>query len=239
MSNNYDIYCLSYNNLKRKSQMEERFTKINLKCTFEEGVGINDEKIINNNGSSSWCCMLGHIGMIKKFYENSEKEFGIFCEDDIYIHKDFEKILPDIIEDFKMMNLDILLLGYLTQFKIESNYIGFDLKSINNNLKYVYHNYPNDLWGTQMYMLTKKQSKYILDKYNIEYAIKSLTDNTLHPFSSDWTITKEGNKALIFPMLAVEISDKKSGHYGQDIFHENCKNLNYDSNIYIYIYKHV
>jgi hypothetical protein len=82
-------------------------------------------------------------------------------------------------------------------------------------------------------MLTKKYAKYILDKYSIEYAIKSLTDNTLQPFSADWTITKEDNRALIFPMLAVETADKKSGHYGQDIFHENCKNCNYDSEIYI------
>ena len=241
MINNYDIYCLSFNNLRRMTAMENRFKQLDIKCSFYDGVDSNDPRIFNNNGFGAWSCMLGHIDMIKNFYENSEKEYGIFCEDDIFIHKDFNKLIPDIIEDFKLMELDVLLLGYLIPFKISSQYNGFEFKSMNNDLnnnsnndlKYVYHNYPNDLWGAQMYMLTKKHAKYLLDNYNIEYAIRTLTDNTLQPFSSDWTITKEGNRALIYPMLAVEIADKKSGHYGQDTFHENCKNMNYDPNMYI------
>ena len=242
MINNYDIYCLSFNNLKRRKEMEYRFKELDIACSFYDGVDSNDPRIFNNNKNSVvWSYTLGHFDMIQNFYDNSEKEFGIFCEDDIFIHKDFNKLISDIIQDFKLMELDVLLLGYLIPFKISSQYNGFEFKSMNNdlnnnsnnNLKYVYHNYPNDLWGAQMYMLTKKHAKYLLDKYTIEYAIRSLTDNTLEPFSSDWTITKEGNRALIYPMLAVETSDKKSGHYGQDIFHENCKNLNYDPNIYI------
>jgi GR25 family glycosyltransferase involved in LPS biosynthesis len=237
MINNYDIYCLSFNNLKRRREMENRFKQLDITCSFYDGVNNNDPRIFNNNGFGAWSCMIGHIDMIKNFYDNSEKEFGIFCEDDIFIHKDFVKTLPDVIEDFKLMELDILLLGYLIPFKISSEYNGFEFKSVNNNsnnnLKYVYHNYTNDLWGSQMYMLTKKHAKYLLDNYNIEYAIRSLNDNTLQPFSSDWTITKKGNRALIYPMLAVETADKKCGHQGQDTFHENCKNVNYDPNMYI------
>ena len=235
MDINYDIYCLSYNNVKRKTQMENRFQELNLKCTFHKGssVNIDDQIVINRKNIASWSCMLGHLDMIKHFYENSEKEYGIFCEDDIYIHKDFKLLLPNIIEDFKLMNLDVLLLGYLIQFKIESKHIMFNLKSHSNDLKYTYYNYPDDLWGAQMYMLTKKHAKYILDKYTIYYPIRTFTDNTLVPFSSDWTITKEGNRALIYPMLAVEIADKISGHQGQDTFHENCKNFNYNPDIYI------
>ena len=235
--NNYDIYCLSFNNLKRKEEMENRFKQLDITCLFYDGVNNNDPRIFNNNGFGAWSCMIGHLDMIQNFYENSEKEFGIFCEDDIFIHKDFVKKLPDIIEDFKLMELDVLLLGYLISFKIRPEYNGFEFKSVNNdsnnNLKYVYNNYPNDLWGSQMYMLTKKHAKYLLDNYNIEYAIRSLTDNTLQPFSADWIITKEGNRALIYPMLAVETADKISGHQGQDVFHENCKNFNYDPNMYI------
>jgi len=242
MINNYDIYCLSFNNLKRREEMENRFKQLDITCSFYDGVNNNDPRIFNNNGFGAWSCMIGHLDMIQNFYENSEKEFGIFCEDDIFIHKDFVKILPDIIEDFKLMELDVLLLGYLIPFKIRPEYNGFEFKSVNNDsnnnlnnneLKYVYHNYPNDLWGAQMYMLTKKHAKYLLDNYNIEYAIRSITDNTLQPFSSDWIITKEGNRALIYPMLAVETADKISGHQGQDVFHENCKNLNYNPNMYI------
>jgi len=247
MINNYDIYCLSFKNLKRREEMEYRFKELDIKSSFYDGVDSNDPRIFNNNNNSIvWSYTLGHLDMIQNFYDNSEKEFGIFCEDDIFIHKDFYKLIPNIIEDFKLMELDVLLLGYLIPFKISSEYNGFELKNninnvninnvnvnVNNDLKYIYHNYPNDLWGAQMYMLTKKHAKYLLDNYNIEYAIRSLNDNTLQPFSSDWTITKEGNRALIYPMLAVETADKKCGHYGQDTFHENCKNVNYDPSIYI------
>jgi len=228
MDTNYNIYCLSFKNPVRKSQMENRFQELNLKCIFYEGVSMDDPRIANNNGLGCWSCMIGHIDMIKNFYENSEKEYGIFCEDDVYIHKEFKLMIPDIIKDFKLINLDILLLGYLSPFEIKPYYQNFELKSNDTNLKYTYNNYPNDLWGSQMYMLSKHQSKNILDKYNIEYATKSLTDNTLQPFSADWTITKEGNRALIYPMMAVETADK-----AEDTFHENCKNQNYDSNIYI------
>jgi len=216
--------------------MKNRFNQLDITCSFYDGVNNSDPRIFNNNGFGAWSCMIGHLDMIQTFYDNSEKEFGIFCEDDIFIHKDFVKILPDIIEDFKLIELDVLLLGYLIPFKISSEYNGFEFKSVNNdsnNLKYVYNNYPNDLWGSQMYMLTKKHAKYLLNNYNIEYAIRTLKDNTLQPFSADWIITKEGNRALIYPMLAVEMADKKSGHQGQDTFHENCKNVNYDPNMYI------
>ena len=233
MNNNYDIYCLSFKNPIRKAQMESRFKQLEINCSFYDGVGMDDPRILNNNSDGGWSIMLGALDIIKNFYDNSEKEFGIFCEDDVYIHKDFKLMLPKIIEDFKLMNLDVLLLGYLIQFKIESNYIGFEFKSNSNDLNYKYHNYPNDLWGGQMFMFSKKHAKYLLDKYTIEYAINSLNNNTSTPFSGDWTLTKKGNRALIYPMLAVETADKKYGHYGQDTFHENCKNCNYNPKIYI------
>jgi len=228
----YDIYCLSFKNPKRKSQMEERFKQLDINCIFYDGVDITDPRISNNNGDGGWSIMFGALDIIQKFYD-SEKEFGIFCEDDVYIHKDFKLMLPDIIKDFKIMNLDVLLLGYLSPFEIKSYYQDFELKSNDTNLKYKYHNYPDDLWGGQMILFSKKYAKYILDTYNVEYAVKSLTDNTLKVFSGDHTLTKDGNRALIYPMLAVETADKIYGHYGQDTFHENCKNCNYNPDIYI------
>ena len=232
MADNYELYCLSYNNLTRRTKMEERFTHLNLNYTFYKGVGIDDVRLVNcSNGAAS--CMFGHLDMIQNFYDNSEKEFVIFCEDDIYIHKDFNKILPDVIADFKLMNLDILLLGYLIHYKLNANNRSFDFKSNNSDLKYIYHNYPNDLWGTQMYMLTKKHAKYILDKYTIEYSIRSISDKNMQPFSADWTITKEGNRALIYPMLAVEIAEKQSSCDSHAIYHENCKTANYVPELYI------
>jgi len=142
-------------------------------------------------------------------------------------------MLPNIIEDFKLMNLDVLLLGYLVSFEIKSHYSNFELKSYDPTLNYVYHNYPDDLWGGQMFMFSRKHAKYLLEKYTIEYANKSLVDNTLPPFSGDFTLTKQGNRALIYPMIAVETADKIYSDYDQNIFHKNCNKQNYDPNIYI------
>jgi len=53
------------------------------------------------------------------------------------------------------------------------------------------------------------------------------------PFSADWTITKDGNRALIFPMLAVEDGKTRNCDSGQDIFHQSCHLYNYNPETFI------
>jgi hypothetical protein len=183
--------------------------------------------------------MLGHLKMINEFYNDTTVEYGIFCEDDLNIHRDFNTLIPNIINDFKTLNLDVLLLGYLSNFEIESSYHGFNLKEHHEKTSlivenYKYHNFTNDIWGTQMYMLSKNSSKKILDKYGDEsgYAERSFNNPEMTPFSADWTITKDGNRALLSPPLAIE--DGKSdlshygGHYGQYLFHKKSHELYYN-----------
>ena len=81
----YDIYCLSFKNPERKAHMESRFKQLEIDCIFSDGVVHNE-----------WSIMLGTLEVMKQFY-NSDKEFCIFCEDDIYIHKEFKTRLPKII----------------------------------------------------------------------------------------------------------------------------------------------
>jgi GR25 family glycosyltransferase involved in LPS biosynthesis len=232
----YQIYCLNYNNEVRKNKMEKIFNELGLDCFFYGGVDFSDERIskyddiIHSHTKKVWSCMYGHIDMIYKFYYNTDKEIGIFCEDDIYIHKDFKNHINNIIIDFNELKIDILLLGYLLPFKLEPSihYWGFDKKNVNNieNNMYNYYSYPNDVWGTQMYMLNRKYAKYILDKYSNDYAMSTLTNSELTPFSADWIITKDGNKALIQPMLAVEDNKINYEHDGQMNFHTKCHQIN-------------
>lgn len=240
----YKIYCLSYNNQERKKTMEERFKFINVDYTFYDGVNFTDPRIHPDSYKQCWSCMYGHLDMIKMFYHDPSINYGIFCEDDIYIHKDFNKFMPNVIKDFKNMKLDVLLLGYLVTVKIESYYNGFSLKSTNDNYisnlkNFTYHNFTNDIWGTQMYMLSKSNAKNLLDKYGEEsnYAIRSLHDSSMTPFSADWTITKDGNRALISPCLALEDGKGELSHfggsYGQYFFHKKCHEAHYDPVIFI------
>jgi hypothetical protein len=93
-SNTYKLYCLSYNNPERKMNMESRFQKLNLPYVIYDGV--SDSRIQDTPYKIVWSCMYGHLDMIKMFYEDDSTTFGIFCEDDIYIHKDFSEIMPNI-----------------------------------------------------------------------------------------------------------------------------------------------
>jgi hypothetical protein len=228
MSELCSFYCLSFNNPERKQQMESRFEKLNINCDFHNGVSFDDIRM-KNNQSCVWSNMFGHLDMIHNFYHNSPNEFGIFCENDVFIHKDLVNNLSKIIEDFKLLNLDVLLLGYLINFDVNHNYHNFHFKSEDNNLNFKYYNYPNELWGAQMYMLSKNQAKYLIDKYTVEFANLTMdSNNILTPFSPDWTITKDGNRAIIYPMMAVETSDKP-----EDYFHHSCKNHNYNADLFI------
>jgi hypothetical protein len=237
----YQVYCLSLNNEKRKQNMLRRFNSIDINCIFCGGVTFEDDRIKGRNIDDStkrlWSCMYGHLDMMKNFYFNCDKELGIFCEDDIYVHKDLKKLLPKIICDFKILKLDILLLGYLSYFKIDKlpkQCIDYELKHINKNKEYNYHDYPDELLGTQMYMLTKPYAHYIIKKYSNGYADETILDTNLTPFGSDWLITKDTKyKALISPILAVEDYDSKYDNHGQNIFHKECYDTHFDPNLFV------
>ena len=232
--NNYQFYCLSYNNQERCNNMKKRFNKLNIPCIFYTGVIFEDMRIknfeIDEATKRVWSCMYGHLDMIHEFYHNGSKEFGIFCEDDIYLHKDLKKVLKKILFDFKILNLDILLLSYLVPFQITKDMSIFPLKhSVSTGSDYKYHDYPDDVWGTQMYVLSKKQAKNILDKYYCNYAEKTINNKSIKTFSVDWTITKEGNKALISPILAIEDNKTKYKDIGQQKFHNDCFHAHFNS----------
>ena len=65
--------------------------------------------------------MLSHMDCIKKFYE-SNKPLGIICEDDIYIHKTLDKEIEKIAGFINKNQYDILLLGYLLNYKPPYHY---------------------------------------------------------------------------------------------------------------------
>ena len=224
--------------------MSNRFSTLNINVEFYDGVGFDDKRLsiplINKEELKHiWSCMYGHLDMINKFVNETDKEYGVFCEDDIYLDKNLAIDIPLLVEDFKIMKLDVLLLGYLTMYNIGEFDHQFSVKkeygcTKNNSRKY--HNYCNYLWGSQMYMLSRSQAQKVLEKYHSGYAEKTLNSDyhfsaSLQPFSADWTITKDGNRAIVYPMYAVEDAGLQSSHIGdnqQHIFHRGCFNFNYD-----------
>jgi GR25 family glycosyltransferase involved in LPS biosynthesis len=208
----YQFYCLSFNdNLKRKHMME-KFKKLNINCKFNDGVNKNDSRLqffTNSFNKRQKSITYSHLSIIEDFVYKSDKDYAIICEDDILINKYIVEILEKIIKDFNVLNLDILLLGYMLPYKLERHHIfnQYPLKipKITNSL-YTYHNYPDYLSGTQMYMITKKHAQYILNKYNIGELIDKR-------YILDKLYIKEGNKALIYPMIAIEDKNQKDGYH--------------------------
>jgi hypothetical protein len=232
------FYCLSFQNPERKSAMENRFRNLGIDAFIYEGVTFDDERIegrdIHHHTKRTWSFTYGHFDLIREFYFNSDKEYGIFCEDDIFIRKDFVQHLPKIIENFDEMQLDLLLLGYLTQYVIDENYGGIYLKGPKSTEEhpFSYFNLPDSIWGAQMYMLSRSQAWELITKYSPPYADLTITNASMTPFNSDWTITKEGNRALIYPMIALE--DGKTSYLdgGQQNYHQECHHNNYEKDVF-------
>jgi hypothetical protein len=128
------------------------------------------------------------------------------------------------------MQIDTMLLGYLITYPIvgESNgsysklgqsiYVDIDTAETTT---FRYYDY-GDIWGTQMYLLSRKQATRIVEKYANGYADHFLANTAvLTPFSADWTITKEGRRCIVYPMLAIEdgLTSYSDDEGGQRDFH--------------------
>lgn len=225
---NIQFYCLNFYPF-RKHAMQQRFSKLNIECNFYGGVTFEDPRIANHITGDIrriWSYTFGHLDMIQQFVA-SGKEFGIFCEDDIYINNNLPRLLPAICKHFTECDLDVLLLGYLLQYRVTIDNMNYPLLVNDNDNKISFHRFGNDLWGAQMYMYSRKNAIRILEKYTPDYAIQSLHNKDLI-FSSDCVLTKDGNRALIAPIMAIEDNSTEYNHEGQRNFHAACFQNNYN-----------
>jgi len=221
------IYVINFNDEIRKNKMINRFKSVNLELKITPPVYQNDFRLNFENPKlpkRTCSIMLQHMDSINDFITNTTANYCIICEDDILISKNLNNDLPNIISQFNHLKLDILLLGYLMPYKLESNNY-FKLKENS----YSYHSYPDDLWGSQMYLISRSYGIFLLNKYTIDYA----QTHEDEPYSPDWVITKNGNRAILYPMVALEEGDSKSDHQGQNDFHRRCFECNYKDGVFI------
>lgn len=221
------FYCLTFNNENKKNNMTIRFDDLGIKCKFYSGVQHSDIRILktlNKCHKKHWSITYGHLDIIHDFYHNSDKMFAIICEDDIKLHINFNSIIEKIIDDFQFLNLDILLLGYLLPYKLSNKHLinNYPLKyPMPENPSFTYHSFPDYLTGTHMYMITKPYAKYLIQEFYYNYA-----NRYNRYFISDKILTEHKNRALIYPMIAVENDDQ------EDLYHVLCNKVN-SNNSYI------
>ena len=222
------FYVVNFKDDARKQRMISRFDQFGIDLHFVNPVFENDPRLQNTplyKRTSS--IMLQHLDSLRHFYENTSAKYCIVCEDDIHVSKHLHDHLPKIIQDFEALELDLLLLGYLYPYGLHGNPY-FPL--IKTTESYTYHGYPDDIWGSQMYLISRKHAKSLLDKFTIEFAVEQIEKVHYNP---DWTITKSGKRALISPMIAVEEGDDKSNHAGQTEFHRMCHLGNYNPSVHL------
>jgi len=135
-------------------------------------------------------------------------------------------MIENVIQDFFTNDLDVLLLGYLLNWKLEGPNHHFPLLFFRQQPQYQYHFYgfPNDLWGSQMYMVSYKHAVHLVETYTL------LMASQYHdiPYSPDWILTKMGKRALLYPPLVIENGETPTDHVGQRDFHKACYNALYN-----------
>lgn len=203
------FYYLSKLNTERQIKVQSRFDSLKIPAKLIE---------YQSHSSPNVSCTLGHLAMLRDFVDNSDKDYGCFLEDDVLINVDFTKDLPYLIHKFDTLRLDLLLVGYLIDFNIKraANDSAFSLLELP---EITFHEYPENLWGTQGYICTKDHAKYILEKY---------TDSSIENFVADRIITKEGNCALVDPMYFIEEGDTSRTELEQIEYHKECSEYNRD-----------
>jgi hypothetical protein len=226
-----NFYTFSFHNPERKQRMTERFEKEGLTLEFVDPVEADDARVIPapNNQKRTWAIMFNHLDMLKAFLE-SDAEYGVFCEDDIYIRKGFHTYIDTLVHNYKKYELEILLIGYLLPHSSAEIKVHPDFKLMDSQLLFL--KYTDDLWGSQMYMLDRQTASNFLRIYNVEYALKSERNPNIPYFSPDWTLTKVGKRAIVYPMLAVEEGAVVTSHGGQASFHQRCTAFNYNPDLY-------
>ena len=233
------FYCINYKDEERREKMTNRWNILGLNMTFMDPVETTDPRLQIDGitfEKRTWAIMLQHLDSIRHFVEKTTGEYCVVCEDDIVVSKHLGNDLPEIIQTYESLKLDILLMGYLVPYRITDDNHYYPLKA--RNFKYSYHDYPDDLWGSQMYMMSRKHARFLLQKYTIDYAIGSLSiknsnSNEIKPFSPDWTITKYGNKSIIYPMVALEEGDTKCNMECEISYHQKCFRLNYVERVFL------
>lgn len=167
--------------------------------------------------------MRNHIQAIKDFL-NGGCEYGIICEDDIYLRKTFDRDILVAIDGFKRLDLNVLLLSYLVNYKVSKIEISPFHKTLET--PFLFLSVYDQLWGSSMYLINKRSGKEMIEMFD-DYTKVS------PPYSSDWKITKVEKNALMHPMLGVEEGESKSGCDAHTIFHRDCNKTNYDPDWYI------
>ena len=160
--------------------------------------------------------------MLRQFLD-SGSELAVTMEDDVMISTNLIGELEEVVKDFLRLELDVMMLGYLVVDKLEDQY-----ESILRTPTFNYMKYPIEIFGLQMCLIRRSHAQWIIDNFGpgSEMYKSFLTQPGAHHYIPDWIITKYGQRAMAYPMLAIEEHGGGRGwpDDGHARFHEWCHN---------------
>lgn len=210
------VGCLCYMNEERKQRMKKRFDTLSISYLFfdkEDYKYTSPQMELYNNAKDDHTrrilsCILNHLSIISYYYHlPSSNPYIIVCEDDVMIHQNWNKNISYVIDQMNQFNLDIVLLGCLLPRK---------------HLLPGFYEYDSQLWGTQMYIISREYAKQLLDRFcnPNQINIEGIT------FAADWIITKlASKKAYIYPLLAIEEGSSGDNNDIHQRFHYFCNQI--------------
>ena len=222
------IYCMSApGNAVRRARMRRRMDAVGLPVSFLATALAADDvrRLVGASGRPepagfehrTAAVMLGHLELIRRAVDETAAPHVIVCEDDIYLRRTIKRDLPAILREFDTRGLDVLLLGYLWPWREPDDV-------------YRFHDYDDELWGAQMYVLSRRQAIHLAETYTLDWALGHWA---VRPFSPDFILTKMGRRARLSPMVAVEEGEVNTTHAGQVEFHRRCAEAQYDPALYL------
>ena len=222
-----NIYCINVrSSTDRRKRMVNRFkvAGIEEKVTFIDAIPYNSSLIdyyagYNNNKlehdkvkRNVISCKASHIKAIRQFLSESPStyydennsstknnnivdNYAIICEDDIMLSNDFLNRYNETIQNLPD-NTPLICLSYLLW-----QYEGIKWAGKNINIENICTMGP-DVWGTQMYMISRAYAIEVIEKYDkTNYVLKSIKSD--HILTSE-LITRKSGGYIAYPPLAIE-----------------------------------
>jgi len=140
----------------RQKSIQNQFEKYNISPKsiiskrFSESNDIVTGKYLDTLNAGTKGCCVSHLKAIKDWYENTQEDYGFFCEDDLSLETvdywDFtwDEFIDSLPEDADCVQL----------LTIRSNFDTFEIRE----------RYWDD-WGATAYILTRDYAKKIIDNY--------------------------------------------------------------------------
>jgi len=199
--------------IDRQKELQNQFLNYHIipKSIKSKRFSESDDKVsgkyLNTLNDGTKGCCVSHLKAIKQWYENSNDDYGFFCEDDLSLETvefwnfTWDDFIEKIPEDAECVQL----------FTIRDNYNTFELRE----------RYWDD-WGVTAYIITRDYAKKIIDTfikddcYNLE-----IPDQDIMPLIENILFASVG-KTYTIPLFVENIKfnstfvgyddDVKDGH---------------------------